>query len=106
MIEPCIEPRHYPTPEPPTPLTADPRLHDYDSAEPCVVARREVTIEELAVICEHGHITWAILCGVDDVALCSYADCRRIAWALDGAGVHLFNAYERQHAAQVERIPA
>jgi hypothetical protein len=31
----CVNPRHYPTPEPPSRLTADPRLHVVDDTPCC-----------------------------------------------------------------------
>lgn len=39
----CINEAHYPMPERPNALTADPRLHDYEHPEPCEYACPQVT---------------------------------------------------------------
>ena len=38
MTRQCVNEDHYPFPEPPTELTADPRLHNYDTGTPCEYA--------------------------------------------------------------------
>lgn len=36
----CLNEEHYPFPETPTVLTADPRLHNYDADTPCTYVHR------------------------------------------------------------------
>ena len=43
----CLREDHYPFPEPPNRLTADPRLHNYEAGTPC----------EYRYICALGHVT-------------------------------------------------
>lgn len=94
----CINADHYPHPEPPTLLTADPRLHWYDAPSPCYFTA-PAAIGERVTICELGHLSRATLAGDDDVALCAHRHretyCRRLAFAIDGIGAPMYRRLMR-----------